>query len=74
MLEAKVAGDRSFLKPVQTVSKVSKGNLGGKVPVDIFRSAALSCCYTFIFKQAGKGVIDGVCRAVLEAQRAHLTG
>lgn len=44
-----------------------------KVLVDIFRSDAWSCCCTFIFKQAGTRVIDAVCRAVLEAQRAYLT-
>lgn len=74
MLAAKAAGDGSFLKSGQAISTVSKGSLGGEAPVGIFRSDALSRCCTFIFKRAGKGVIDGVCGAVLEAPRAHLTG
>jgi hypothetical protein len=42
--------------------------------VDIFRSDAWSCCCTFIFKQAGKAVIDGVFSAWFGVLRAHLMG
>lgn len=62
------------MKPVWVIYMVSKGSIHGNVPIDIFRPDAWSCCCTFIFKQAEKGVIDAVCSAVSEAWRAHLTG
>lgn len=65
-------GARSFTKPTRVIYMVSKGSIHGKVPVDIFRSDAWSSCCTFISKQAGKGVIDAVCSAVLKVRRAHL--
>lgn len=45
---------------------VSKGSISGKFLLIFLDLTHGPDCYTFMFKQAGKGVMDAICSTVLE--------
>ena len=66
-LEARVpGGGHRGAGAVCVIYMVSKGSVSGKFLLIFLDLTHGPDCYTFMFKQAGKGVMDAICSTVLE--------